>query len=189
MPNPYFIIAALIAVAVIAASSFGGGYRVATWRAEAGQKAALAAQAAQINKENQQAIADLKAAMQAASDAALADQAKQAAIVKTEVKWKERLIHAPPTIEACRVSSPHDAAVLDGVRGILAAVDPDAGGADPAAPGAVDGHPAAGPPGPAGDARPTGPADARPGGMGSGAARAPAPAPGLASRLRAVIAR
>lgn len=189
IPPQYKALAIVAAIAVIYGAGAFCGWRVESWRWGASETAAVTAAIEETNKANQKAVADLRAEMKAASDAALADQAAQRVVTQTVVKWKDRFINAPLDPEACRPATARDSAVLAGVLSIIAAADPSPGGTSPSAPGADSGHPTAGSPLSNHDTGPTGSSDPRPGGVGGGAAVSPVPSPDLGQRLRAVIGR
>ncbi len=189
VPPQYKAIAILIAVAAIYGAGFASGFKIESWRWGASETAAVTAAIEKTNKANEKALADLRAEMKAASDAALADQAQQRVVTQTVVKWKDRIINAPLDPEACRPATARDLAVMDGLRAIIAASDPNPGAAGPAAPGADSGHTAPGPTGSDHDTGPARPGDARPGGVGDSAASPALPSPGLGQRLREVIGR
>ena len=173
--------------AALLIGGFVSGWKVEGWRWGASETAAVTAAINNVNAENAKALARLNAEHDAATKAALADQAAQAVITKTVVQWKEKVVAVPVPAGPCRVLDARDDATVTGLRAILAAADPNPSPTGAAAPGADGGHPAAGPARPDHDAGPTGPNHAGPGGVGSGAAVAPQGSTGLGAKLRAVI--
>lgn len=189
IPPQYKLAALGIALALTFSAGAFSGWRVESWRWGASETAAVTAAIEETNKANAKAIADMRAEMQKASEAALADQAQQRVVTQTVVKWKDRLINAPLDPEACRPATARDLAVLDGLRAIIAAADPNPGPAGASPTGADSGHSPAGSTSSNHDTRPARPSDPRPGGVGNGPASAPVPSAGLGSRLREVIGR
>lgn len=103
-----------------------------------------------VHANDVKALADLAAAKAQSEAALLADAQQQRTVTDTVVQWKERVVHVKVASDACRAADARDAAVLDGVRDILAgaaAADPNGGSQGDAAAGAARGHPAAVPAG------------------------------------------
>lgn len=189
IPPQYRLIIEAVIVAAIFGAGFTSGFKIESWRWGASETAAATAAIEETNKANAKAVADLRAEMKAASDAALADQAAQRVVTQTVVKWKDRVINAPLDPEACRPATARDASVLAGVRDIIAAADPSQGGTSASPTGADSGHSTAGSPLSNHDTGPARPSDPGPGGVGNGPASAPVPSPDLGQRLRALIGR
>lgn len=187
----YLKIGAMVAVALAIAGLFAWAQMERAGRfAEVAKNADLQAtnnELLAVHDNDVRAIAELRDAAAKAAQAALADQTQQRVIVQTVTKWKERLVNAPPTLEACRAASPHDVAVLASVSAIIAAADTDPSAANPAAPGVDGGHPAPGSAGNDNHAGSVGRGDAGPGGVGSGAAGASSQSPDLGARIREAV--
>ena len=177
----------LALAAALLIGGFVSGWKVEGWRWGASETAAVTAAINNVNAENAKALARLNAEHDAATKAALADQANQAVITKTVVQWKEKVVAVPVPAGPCRVLDARDDATVTGLRAILAAADPNPSPAGATTPGADGGHPAARPAGPDHDAGSTGPSNPGPGGVGSGAAVAPQGSPGLGGKLKQLI--
>ncbi|MTK12721.1 MAG: hypothetical protein F8N39_11730 [Clostridiaceae bacterium] len=147
----------LVAVLIGAVVWYVGNLRteVADGRAQIAAKDATISELGAAHQADLQAIADLRVAQDRAEVALTADSGRQQAITRTVTQIKERIVHVPVAVGACRALDSRDFAVLDGVRRILAgpAGGGDSNGADPA-PGGADGrHSSPGDPGKTGQSR------------------------------------